>query len=182
MKQLILLIWTLLLVSCFAPRQEVVEEETSRPFRKPTVADFTGEFRLIDQQVAAEPPLLLANSRLFMRRDSTYEFVEYPVFRYRPKQGLVFKEFAHYSGHWTIRELGDAYDAASGKRQTYWGCKFLPVPGGERENFTEELAVDPYVDKKTGNLQALYFYYGDMDSGDYVLYERVAEPSLKKGN
>lgn len=165
---------------CFSSQEQPAEAETSRPFTKPSSSDFVGEYQLIDQQVVASLPLsLFTDSRLFLRNDSTYEFIKYPVFRVRDTLNyeLLFIGLASYSGRWTIDRLGTAYDRDKGTRRDYWACSFSPVPGGQREVFNESLMIDPYVNKKTGIVQRIFLYYGDMDTGDYVLYERVTPAS-----
>ena len=184
----ILFLLALSIGGCFAKQDQSDEDTISRAFTKRSVGDFVGEYRIAYVRihvvaVTDSSHSLFKHSRLQLRNDGTYEFIDYPVFRLRAPGDYDFKleQLAHYTGHWTIEKFGSAYDREKGIRRNFWSCSFVPVPSGERKKFNERLFVDSYVNKKNGLVQYIYFYYGDMDTGDYVLYERIA-PAAPHGN
>ncbi|UOE36852.1 hypothetical protein MTP16_25825 (plasmid) [Hymenobacter monticola] len=175
------MILSIAISGCFSKQGQSDEDTVSRAFTKRNAKDYVGEYCIDEVRMHVDAATdtvhsLFNHSRLLLRGDSTYEFIEYPVFRLRAPDDSRFKleRLAHYSGHWTIEKFGSAYDKDQGTRRDFWSCAFVPALGGKRQEPNEQLFADSYISQKSGLVKYIYLYYGDIDSGDYVLLKRIA--------
>ncbi|MGI4873154.1 MAG: hypothetical protein ACRYFX_18495 [Janthinobacterium lividum] len=179
MIKLACLIFLLSLIGCFSAPQKVEESPITRPFHKPQVEDFAGEYRLSAQHVVDTLTIArLRISRLVLKRDHTFYFKAYPCYTDRPTISWTLDSLADFRGTWKFTNDLFAFNEATQVKEYSWSCAFSPEPGPKNRTSEEKsrqaLWVESYVDKKTGHLAYLNLYLGDPDSNDYIQYEPVA--------